>query len=231
MAEAHRWTRLTAIVLGALVAGIVGANVGSWVAGRGSGPLPGDDEALRLAREILPRVTAVAEIDRRDYLYGSPLGDEEYGPGYVEISYGGHSGAADPDCGHDRPARDRAAELGWEDPREITGYPCTSWNVSRGDLVMAYTHQGSSPVITFYRSTTWSTAGALIGALAGILAAAALFRPPTRRPLVAVAVLAPPLLLLLPVTVIMIVAVTGGGIEGPAPQLWSAWPALARLFL
>jgi hypothetical protein len=41
----------------------------------------------------------------------------------------------------------------------------------------------------------------------------------------------PSLLLLLPVTVIVIVAVTGGGIEGPAPQLWSAWPALARLFL
>ncbi|MEU4163354.1 hypothetical protein [Actinoplanes sp. NPDC026670] len=230
MAEPRRWTRVSAMAFGILLAGIVGAHIGSWVAGRDSGALPGNDQALQLVREILPESTATtsasAEIDRRDYLYGSPLGDEEYGPGYVEVSLGGD---ADTGCLDDRIARERAAAHGWTEPRDIAGFVCPGWNAQRGDLVMAYVQQGSGLTVTFYRSTTGSTVGALAGAVAGGLAGFALFRPLSRRPLAVVAALIPPALALIPVMIVFAVAIGHGGLEGPTPQLWSVWPALARL--
>ncbi|WP_157441397.1 hypothetical protein [Actinoplanes awajinensis] len=218
-----QWTRVAAVVLGALLLGVVGATAGSWVAGREFGALPDDVEAVRLAQEILPGAAVAEEIDRHDFLYGAHLGDEEYGPGYVQISY--QKGV---DCDLDRLAWQNAAKHGWEEAGAITGRQCSSWNFRRGDLVMAYAHQGSGTEVTFYRSTTRSTIGALIGALGGILAGVAVFRPLSRRPVVLLAALIPPALILVPVTGLVVVAAVSG-VEGPTPQLWSVWPALARL--
>ncbi|GLW32532.1 hypothetical protein [Actinoplanes regularis] len=212
--------------------GIIGAIVGSWVGGFNPGPLPDNTEALRMAREILPGVNPPGELDRRDYVYGSRLGDEEWGPGYVEIPYepdDGGTGTGEPDCSLDRLARTNAVRQGWEGLRDVTELRCSGWVAQRGDVVIAYTHDTQGPVVTFYRSTTGATVGALIGALAGVLAGVAVCRPLSRRPLVLIAVLALPGLVLLPVTALALV-VAFVGHEGPVPELWTYWPILARLF-
>lgn len=222
------------MALSAMVLGIAGATAGSWIGGLDPGPLPGNTEALRIARDIVPGVTPAGEIDRRDFVYGSRLGDEESGPGYVEIPYklddGSDLSAVEDDCGLDGLARANAIKQGWEDFDEIAGFSCTSWRAQRGDLVLAYTHDGLGPVMTFYRSTTGSTIGALIGAVMGALAGAAGSRAWSRRAWVQIAVLTSPALILVPVTALFVVASLSPEGEGPAPQFWTVWPTLFRLF-
>jgi hypothetical protein len=234
LTEPGRWPRIVAMMLSAAVLGIIGATAGSWIGGLNPGPLPDNTEALRIAQEITPGVTPVGELERRDYVYGSRLGDEDSGPGHVEIPYQLDDGTAvevdEDDCRLDQLARANAVKRGWEDFDEIAGFSCTSWHAQRGDLVLAWTHDGLGPVVTFYRSTTGASIGALLGAVMGALAGLAGCRVRGRRPWVLIAALTPPALVLVPVTALFLVAGLSGAAEGPAMQFWTLWPILFRLF-
>jgi hypothetical protein len=232
LSKSGRWTRIVAVTLGAVVFGIVGATAGSWLGGLDPGPLPDNTEALRIAREITPGVTPAGELDRRDYVYGSRLGDEDSGSGYVEIPYELDEGSAidegDVDCGLDQLARANAARSGWESFEEITGSACSSWRAHLGDLVVAYTHDGLGSVITFYRSTTGATVGALLGAVVGALAGVAACRAWNRSPWALIAGLSLSALVLVPVTALFTAASLDSQGEGPAMQFWTIWPILFR---
>ncbi|MFU8871028.1 hypothetical protein [Micromonospora sp. SL4-19] len=219
-------------MLGALLLAIVGATVGSWIGGRNPAPLPSNAEALVLAQEIVPGVTPAGEMDRRDYEYGSPLGDESYGPGYVELHYEPYrDDPIDPvwDCGPDR--RASAAAHGWRQFRGLTGHPCASWSAERANLVADYTHDGTGPVVTFYRATPAGVAaGTLSGALLGALVGAVAFHALSgrHRPML-LHVGAPAAVVLFPGAVLVVSSLVLGGYEGPTPPFWTVWPSLARL--
>ncbi|MFU8853361.1 hypothetical protein ACNAW0_20580 [Micromonospora sp. SL1-18] len=222
------------VLLGALLLAILGATVGSWIGGRNPAPLPSNAEALVLAQEIIPGVTPDGETDRRDYEYGSRLGDESYGPGFVEVNYEPLREYAPEviDCGPGRATRANAATHGWQHFRGLPGYPCASWSAERGNLVAEYTHDAGGPVVTFYRATPAGVAaGTLIGALLGALAGAFAFhvlRSRHRPMLLRVAV--PAAVVLLPGAAIILSVLVLGGYEGPTPVFWTVWPTLARLF-
>ncbi|MEU4557128.1 hypothetical protein AB0F72_01975 [Actinoplanes sp. NPDC023936] len=228
------WLRGAGVVLGALLLGIIGATAGSWVGSLDPRPLPTDAEALRLTQEILPGVIPAGERDRRDYLYGSPLGDEQAGTGFVSISYEREEGKPGPspdECRLDDQARTGATRSGWVDFRTVTGYSCDNWSAKRGDLAIAYTHDTIGSVVTFYRPTAGATLGMLIGAVAGALVgAAATYFLGRRRPRATLVILAVPALLLIPVTGLYIAGLISNMYEGPLPAFWTTWYDLARLF-
>ncbi|WP_221329096.1 hypothetical protein [Actinoplanes sp. L3-i22] len=186
-----------------------------------------------MSREVRPGVTPEGEVEHRDYVYGSRLGDEESGAGFVEIPYTPHDGSAiigDSDCGPDETARANAEAHGWEDFTTITGLPCSNWRAQRDDVVLAYTHDSLGAVITFYRPTGWSTLGAVLGAVLAAAVGAVALRPLSRRPRILTTVLAIPGLILLPATVLALAYTLSGSREEPIPPFWTTWVALARLF-
>ncbi|WIM93338.1 hypothetical protein ACTOB_005315 [Actinoplanes oblitus] len=227
---AGRGLRISAMVMCALLAAILGAVGGSWIAGRDYGPLPDDAAAVRLAQEIIPGVAPAGEIDRRDYRYGSPLGDDESGSGYVEIPYAETGFESEVKCDHDQAARAGAEAHGWTDFSRVDGYLCDNWNARRGDLVIAYTHD-LGPTLTIYRSTTAAGYGALLGAgLGAIVGAATGAVLGRRRAGLVIGVVGLPLVVLLPITLLLLAALASGGGDGPYPEFWTFWPSLFRLF-
>ncbi|GLY04072.1 hypothetical protein [Actinoplanes sp. NBRC 101535] len=234
MAESERFARAVAVVLGAVAFGIIGATAGSWIGSLNPGPLPDNVEALRMAADIVPGVVPAGELDRRDYVYGSRLGDEESGQGYVEILYASEDDEATldeaRDCSLDGLARDSAERHGWAGFAEITGYICASWRAQKDDLVVVYVNHGLGPELTFYRATIGPTAGALIGALFGALAGAAAGHAWRRHPVPLIVVLTPPALVLVPFTVLILAALLSGDPEEPFPPFWTLGPTLARAF-
>ncbi|MDR6318912.1 hypothetical protein [Actinoplanes couchii] len=224
------------MVLSALLLGITGATAGSWLGDSNPSPLPANAEALRLAQEILPGVSPTGGIDRRDYIYGSPLGDEESGPGFVAIAYEadeGHAGPSLDECRLDEQARIGAATAGWEGFHEISGYPsCSNWRAERGKVVLAYTHDTIGSVITFYRPTTGASVGMLVGLTIGLLAGVAGYTlVGRRRPTLTLVLLAIPNLALVPVAALFVAGLIVGLHDGPTPAFWTLWVSLARLFL
>ncbi|WP_433824514.1 hypothetical protein ACQP2E_20440 [Actinoplanes sp. CA-015351] len=219
-------------LLGALLAGIIGATAGSYAGALSPDPLPGDTASLLLAQEILPGVTPAGERDRRDFLYGSRLGDEEYGPGYVSIAYEPDTDRPDSDtaCRLDHTARTQAAAAGWNDFGSLSWYPCENWSAERDHLLVTYTHDDFGPVLTFYRASSLATAaGTLIGAILGACAGATAFHALRRRRLLLV-ILSLPGVLLIPVAALYLIPLIPAESDGPAPPLWAVWVTLHRLF-
>ncbi|MEV8511502.1 hypothetical protein [Dactylosporangium sp. NPDC051484] len=233
---ADRASRTWATIFGTLILATAGATVGSWYGGHNTRPLPSDTQAFGLASELLPGVTPAEGTDRRDYQYGFALGDDDFGPGYVEIRYttpGQNPDQVSADCGLSRRALANARPHGWRNIHEMPGYQCDDWSAERGEVVAAFTHDSGGPMLTFYRAAPAglgiaTLTGALLGAVAGAVLSALLTR--RRRPL-----------LLLAVTLGVIGVLPGmafGSIgmalnlsHSPALPFWTVWPALSFLLV
>ncbi|MER7003828.1 hypothetical protein ABT297_12395 [Dactylosporangium sp. NPDC000555] len=233
---ADRALRTLATMFGTLILATAGATAGSWYGGYNTRSLPSDTQALGLASELLPGVAPAEGTVRRDYQYGFALGDDDFGPGYVEIRYtptGQNPDRASVDCGLSRRALANARPNGWRNIHEMPGYPCADWSAERGEVVAAFTQDSAGPVLTFYRAAPGglgfaTLAGALLGAVTGAVVTALLTR--RHRPL-----------LLLAVTLGVVGVLPGmalGSIgmalnlsHSPALPFWTVWPALISLLV
>ncbi|WP_433046946.1 hypothetical protein [Dactylosporangium sp. CS-033363] len=213
--------RVWAMLLTAIILSTAGATAGSWLGGRTTAHLPTDEGARRLAAEIVPGAAPEGQVNRRDYAYGFALGDDDYGPGFVDVQY------TDKDCAFPGRALDHATRAGWGDVHRRHGFQCDEWSARRGDLVVTLTDGGGGPALTFYRATPaalgWAT---LLGAVLGALLGAALgtrLRPGLVLVLGALAVL--------PGAALGSVGAVLNAMFPPALPFWTVWVFMVYLLL
>ncbi|MFC5001966.1 hypothetical protein ACFPIJ_29550 [Dactylosporangium cerinum] len=224
--------RTWVLIACALIMATVGATAGSWYGGRDSKPLPTDSRAVELAAELLPGADPTGGVQRRDYGYGYALGDDDFGPGFVEIDYAppeqGQSAAVDVDCGLSRRSQANALLHGWRNLHRTVAGPCEEWTAERGDLAIVFSTDGLGSSFTFHRAAPAglglaTLAGALLGAAAGALAAMLLTRRP--RPLLALVVTLAAIGLL-PGMIFGAIGMVLNVRQSPALPFWTVWPSL-----
>lgn len=233
---ADRALRVWVLILGTLILATAGATVGSWHGGHNNSALPSDRQALGLASELLPGVVPAGGTDRRDYQYGYALGDDDFGPGYVEIRFDRASqnlDQASTDCELSRRALANARPQGWRNIRTMPGYPCDEWSAERREVVATFTQDTGGPVLRLYRAApaglgSATLAGAVLGAAAGAGFSALLTR--RHRPLA--------LLVGTLIAVGMLPGMAFGSIgmalnlsHSPALPFWTVWPSLLFLLI
>ena len=222
------------LIAGTLIMATAGATAGSWHGGRNSRPLPTDARAVELAAELLPGVDPTGGTQRHDYGYGFALGDDDFGPGYVEVGYapagqGQDQGAAvDADCALSRRAQANALLQGWRNLHRTAAGPCEDWTAERGDVAVMFSTDGFGSSLTFHRAAPAglglaTLAGALLGAAVGALAAALLTRRP--RPLLTLVVTLA-VLGLLPGMIFGAIGMVLNVRQSPALPFWTVWPSL-----
>ncbi|MEV0135971.1 hypothetical protein AB0H83_46965 [Dactylosporangium sp. NPDC050688] len=226
--------RTWVLIASTLIMATAGATAGSWYGGRASSPLPTDTQAVELAAELLPGVDPTGETQRRDYGYGFALGDDDFGPGFVEVSYaptgqGQNQGTAvDTDCAYSRRALTNALLRGWRNLHRTVAGPCEEWTAERGDVAVVSSTDGFASSLTFHRAAPAglglaTLAGALLGAAAGALAAALLTR--RARPLL-ILVVTLAVIGLLPGMVFGATGMVLNARQSPALPFWTVWPSL-----
>jgi hypothetical protein len=233
---ADRALRMWALILGTLILATAGATVGSWYGGYNTRPLPSDAQALGLASELLPGVAPAGGTDRRDYQYGFALGDDDFGPGYVEIRYAPIRQNLDEvsvHCELSQRALANAAPHGWRNIHRMPGYLCEDWCAERSGVVAAFTHDSAGPVLTFYRAAPAglgfaTLAGAVLGAVAGAVLSLLLTRRRRPRLLLAVTLTA---LGVLPGMALGSIGMALNLSRSPALPLWTVWPPLIFLLI
>lgn len=229
-----RAVRTWVLIAGTLIMATAGATAGSWYGGRASSPLPTDTQAVELAAELLPGVDPTGETRRRDYDYGFALGDDDFGPGFVEVSYApadqdqSQGTVVDTDCALARRALANALLQGWRNVHRTAAGPCEDWTAERGNVAVEYSTDGFASSLTFYRAAPAglglaTLAGTLLGAAAGALAAVLLTRRP--RPLLTLVVTLA-VIGLLPGTIFGTIGMALNLRQSPALPFWTVWPSL-----